>query len=145
MKVFTYGSLMRGFRNHTVMQRANGQFIKEAVIDGLQLRAYCQGFPCAVQLKGYAVSGEVYEVDDVGLMALDRLESEGSFYHRIKATTEEGDQVDVYILKPDDALGEVIPSGSWRTYKRNQKSPWDYPLRRGSFTYDDYLEWWDKK
>ena len=129
---------MRGFGNHVVMQRACGTFIKEAVIDGLQLRAYCFGFPCAVQVKGYAVSGEVYKVDDTGLEHLDRLEGEGHFYHRIKATTEEGDEVEVYILTPEKAHGEVIPSGSWRTYKHEVKRGYRKP-RRWS-----YIDMWER-
>ena len=128
---------MRGFGNHVVMQRAGGQFITEAVIDGLQLRAYCWGFPCAVQVKGYAVKGEVYEVDEAGLTHLDRLEGEGHFYHRITAKTEAGEVVDVYILLPEDAQGEVIPSGSWRSYKETQARGYYQPRRRRWWSFDD--------
>lgn len=112
MKVFTYGSLKRGFGNHYVMLRAGGRYIGEDAV-GARLHAYCRAFPAAC-LDGTSTTwGEIYEVDATGLYFLDRLESEGSFYHRRVVKTFKGEDVSIYIMKEDEIKGEVIPSGVW--------------------------------
>lgn len=118
--IFTYGSLMSGLGNHRVMQRAGGVLISEKEsITGMALHSYCHGFPGAYvsgSEKHYTV-GEVYEVDEIGLTALDRLESEGYFYHRQFFTTKNGLEVQAYVLKKEDVKGKFIPGGDWRFYK----------------------------
>ena len=133
IKVFTYGSLMRGMRNHRVMTEAGGRFIKEAKING-RMRAYCPAFPGVAEPSEKVVVGEVYEVSEAGLWALDRLESEGSFYHRRTITTLAGDEVQAYFLNPDQMHGPLVDSGDWRAYcdgkpdatgKRNPRPNYD--------------------
>jgi gamma-glutamylcyclotransferase (GGCT)/AIG2-like uncharacterized protein YtfP len=118
--IFTYGSLMSGLGNHRVMQRAGGVLVSEKEsITGMALRAYCSGFPGAYvsDNENHYTVGEVYEVDEAGLLVLDRLESEGYFYHRQNFTTKSGLEVQAYVLKKEDAKGKYIPSGDWRFYK----------------------------
>ena len=121
LKVFVYGSLMKGFGNHTVMSRAQGSFVKKDAIEGIQLKAYCTGFPCAIKKEGFTVQGEVYLVDQFGIKILDQLEGEGQFYHRSVMKTLTGDNVHVYTMNERDAHGEVIKDGSWRSYKHSLK------------------------
>lgn len=119
--IFTYGSLMSGLGNHRVMQRAGGTLVSDnESIKGMALHAYCTAFPGAY-VSGddeHITLGEVYEVDEYGLYGLDRLESEGFFYHRQNFTTENGLEVQAYVLKKEDAKGKYIPNGDWRFYKK---------------------------
>ena len=111
---------MRGLGNHLTMIRASGEFVKEDSIKGVRLHAYCSAFPGAT--KGQAedsIKGEVYRIPKSGLKNLDRLESEGYFYHRHYMTTESGDKVQVYLLKKEDVRGEHIQSGCWREYRKD--------------------------
>lgn len=85
MKVFVYGTLKRGHRNHYLLE--NSKFIGAGQTRRL-FRMFDCGFPV---LRTYSdrpspynakVRGEVYEVDEQTLRRLDQLESEGRMYHR---------------------------------------------------------------
>ena len=145
MLIFTYGSLMRGLGNHSVMLGAGGRFIKEAQIKGI-LRAYCSFYPGAYAPEGGAkdtlIMGEIYEVDERGLKALDALESEGIFYHRKVVTTEEGDGVSVYLLESHKHRGPLIMSGDWRAHKAETDA--NSPYKRRSFMGHRSWGWWER-
>lgn len=135
--IFTYGSLMRGFGNHYTMLNANGEFVKEDSIKGVRLHAYCSSFPGATKgTENDFTKGEVYRVPRSGLIGLDRLESEGFFYHRHNMTTESGDEVQVYLLKKADVRGEHIESGCWRVHKQRFIN---------NDRYEDSIRQWRKK
>ena len=120
--VFTYGSLMSGLGNHGVMMRAQGSYMCDAQIKGLRLHAYCGAFPAAYRGEDEeVVKGEVYRVNERGLAHLDRLESEGHFYHRVTMKTVQGDDVQVYILI-GNTRGAWIQSGDWRAYRKEVAS-----------------------
>lgn len=96
-RVFVYGTLKRGFRNHHFLERAN--FVDEAhtvaayrMLDGR--------FP-VLRDSGpdrMTVSGEVYEIDVPTLVALDDLESVTSrMYDRV--------EIDVVLSATRDASG----------------------------------------
>lgn len=66
--------------------------------------------------------GEVYEVDEPTLAALDRLESHPRFYRRTAIRLATGDDVETYLLTAQQVAGRsVIPSGSWRTRKATSR------------------------
>ena len=63
MKVFTYGTLMKGFHNHSVMEYVKGKFVGFAKMSG-KIMYYVNdigNFPAIVDGEG-DVYGEVYEV-----------------------------------------------------------------------------------
>lgn len=145
MLIFTYGSLMSGLGNHSVMVNAGGRFIKEARIKGI-LRAYCSAFPGAYAPEGGTkdtlIKGEIYEVDAQGLARLDTLEGEGHFYHRKVTTTEEGDEVSVYLLEPSHHKGPLIMSGDWRKHKAEADA--NSPKRAHFFMGHGSTGWWEQ-
>ena len=83
MKIFVYGSLKRGYRNHRLLQRST--FLGEAVTSD-RYRMIDVGFPVLLgpTPDGHHVAGEVYEVDTTTLSALDQLESKGRMYDRVR-------------------------------------------------------------
>jgi len=134
---------MSGLGNHSVMVNAGGRFIKEAEIKGI-LRAYCSAFPAAYEPQGATkdtlIKGEVYEVDASGLKALDSLEGEGHFYHRKVVTTEEGDEVSVYLLESHKHKGPLIMDGDWRKYKAEIDA--NNPFKRRVTMGNGSIGWW---
>ena len=73
MKVFVYGTLRKGFGNHSLLYNAN--FVGKATIKAAM---YSMGYVPYVSLQTYEendlVHGEVYEIDKDTLKRLDRLE-----------------------------------------------------------------------
>ena len=79
MKVFVYGSLKKGFHNHRVL--GDSEFVCTDILSGYSL-VDLGSFPMALPNPDGCILGEVYYVTPETLEALDRLESEGSFYKR---------------------------------------------------------------
>ncbi len=95
-----------------------------AGVDANSLRGYRSDlgpFPGMVRGGAGAVIGEVYEVDDATLAALDRLESHPRFYTRTRIALEDGTIVEAYLLSPEQVSGRrVILSGDWRAHRRDR-------------------------
>ena len=71
----------------------------------------------------HAVAGEVYEVDEATLAALDRLEGHPRFYRRTRIALEDGAAVETYLLAPEQVEGRpVIDSGNWRARRKETAS-----------------------
>lgn len=111
--VFVYGTLLVGQPNHRYLKEA--QLLREARTLPTY-RLYNLGtFPGLVDGGEYAVVGEVYEVDEPTLAALDRLEGHPRFYRRTSIVLEDGTHVETYLLTPEHVEGRpIIASGSWR-------------------------------
>src|SRR5262245_17467942 len=110
---FVYGTLMRGERNHRVIQDAEvlGLGRTEPRFTLYDLGAY----PGAVLSGGKAIVGELYEVTDEILEQLDRLEGHPRFYRRRRIRLAGGLPADVYLLTEHQIAGRrVIESGDWR-------------------------------
>lgn len=82
-RVFVYGTLKRGGDNHGWIERQ--QFIAEAHTKPLYRMFDLGGYPGMIRAKeGFAIEGEVWDVDDAGLAQLDVLEdTEGGEYERV--------------------------------------------------------------
>ena len=78
--LFVYGSLLRGRRNHGLLEHA--RFLGEAVAYDVGLYAVTPYFPGAVPEKGKAVRGELYEISLELLLYIDKLEDNGKLYRR---------------------------------------------------------------
>jgi gamma-glutamylcyclotransferase (GGCT)/AIG2-like uncharacterized protein YtfP len=88
MKIFVYGTLQRGRRNHRILEAAT--FIGRAVT----VRRFGMtdvGFPFMLPWQEIArVAGELFDIGDDAdiLAALDRLEGEGRMYDRVQGFVE---------------------------------------------------------
>jgi len=80
VKVFVYGTLMRGHINHTYYL-SKSKFLGEAELAGHAMYNV-SSFPGIVTEQYEKVKGEVYSVDAETLRKLDCLEGEGSLYIR---------------------------------------------------------------
>ena len=89
--VFVYGSLKRGFSNHSIL--AGAEYKGEAYTRNKYAMAHLEGFPGVIKeasdVKCFGrILGELYEVDDYVSKRLDQLESNGSFYNREQVFVE---------------------------------------------------------
>ena len=115
MKVFVYGTLMRGEFNHCVLNGHGVEYLGTGITKrGFTL--YSLGpFPGMVFGGSNAVVGEIYEVDDFTLMQLDGLESHPDFYRRTEIELQGGEKAQTYILNESYIRDcEVIKSGDWK-------------------------------
>ncbi|SMB98673.1 Uncharacterized conserved protein YtfP, gamma-glutamylcyclotransferase (GGCT)/AIG2-like family [Thermanaeromonas toyohensis ToBE] len=78
--LFVYGSLLRGRRNHWLLEQA--RFLGEAMAYEVGLYAVTPYFPGAIPEKGKVVRGELYEVSLELLLCIDKLEDNGKLYRR---------------------------------------------------------------
>lgn len=117
-KVFVYGTLKEGHGNHGYL--SNSKLIKQAYISGFLL-INTGGFPYAIEAEptDFAI-GEVYEVDDETLRALDRLEGYPSHYQRRKVDTYHLDSI-LMANKPrtDEAWIYYIQEDTYGLVDRN--------------------------
>ena len=114
MKLFTYGTLMKGECRHDIL--ADAEYLGDAI-----LHDYCLqeigSFPGAVPKEGYEVFGEVYEIPEELITTLDWIEGEGYLYKRKTVEVElNGTEADVlfYEFLKDDGRYEIkMKKGKW--------------------------------
>ena len=103
LPLFVYGTLKRGYSNHSLIAGAR------KIADGHTVKALLmmdnEEFPVVFeQGNGIApmlsVAGELYEIDDHLLVALDQLEDLGGMYDR-------------GIFQIRTSTGNVVPSTRW--------------------------------
>lgn len=110
--IFVYGTLRRGGSNH--LRMAGMDLISSATVHGMLYRV--DWYPALVlNPDAPAVRGEIYQINDTPLSALD--EYEGDQYQRVvtTATDAQGQEHEVWIwewIDPIEAL-QPIPSGDW--------------------------------
>jgi gamma-glutamylcyclotransferase (GGCT)/AIG2-like uncharacterized protein YtfP len=92
-RVFVYGTLKRGGENHGWI--ANQHFVAAAVTRPRYRMYDLGGYPGMIRAEdGLAIEGEVWDVDDSGLIRLDVLEDvDGGEYERMPVELE-GDFAD---------------------------------------------------
>lgn len=89
--VFVYGSLKSGFHNHRLLIDHKAESLGMARTLERHMLLKGNAFPFLLKRPAHArVSGELYRVDDAGLVALDRLESHPRFYRRELTRTVTG-------------------------------------------------------
>jgi gamma-glutamylaminecyclotransferase len=120
LRIFVYGTLMRGEVNHHLLDRA--RFLEDArTRESFELHDF-GAFPVLVRGGTRKVSGELYAVDDGTLSELDRLEGHPHFYRRSEIELEQGLAAEAYLLDQARALAAPpIESGSWRAHARAQR------------------------
>lgn len=118
--LFTYGTLMKGNRNHYLIE--NSKYLCDGVLNDYGL--YEIGtFPGAINKHGFRVYGEVYEIDDAIKELLDRLEDEGNVYNFKKATinTDNGPVEASFYEFIDKSIKYPLrkPDGKWNTTRND--------------------------
>lgn len=108
-KVFVYGTLMKGARNEGLLNGArliaSDALTKEDSYLMLQFNSSSSpGKQTPAVKKGGQgfVQGEIYEVDQAGLDALDQLEQNGVRYQREEVEMQDRSTAWMYILIADD-------------------------------------------
>lgn len=114
-RLFVYGTLLRGEVNHCLLGDASclGPHRTEPRFTLLLLGAY----PGLISGGRTAVHGEVYALDDAGLLRLDRLEDYPRLYDRGQIPTPYG-RAWVYLYRGRIRDRSVISSGDWRSHSR---------------------------
>jgi gamma-glutamylaminecyclotransferase len=113
LRVFVYGTLMRGEAHHALLARQEflGPALTEPIFELIDLGPY----PALVPDGHTAVCGELYRVDRDLLPALDELEGHPGYYRRISIFTADGREAIAYVLESGRVGGRPrIPSGDWR-------------------------------
>jgi len=118
-KIFVYGTLKKGFSNHKVI--GGSKFISNASINGTLYKFF--GLPMAVlSSNDDIIKGEVYEVNDITLIAVNVLETgiykplafnNKSIYKPIEVdTTLESGKVERTFMYIANVKSNLIPYGS---------------------------------
>jgi gamma-glutamylcyclotransferase (GGCT)/AIG2-like uncharacterized protein YtfP len=115
MKVFVYGTLMRGEPAHALLRDA--RLLCAVQTEPRYTLVLLDGYPGLVEGGDTAVAGEIFELpdDEALLRELDDYEDAPELYTRELRRFGENDAW-VYLLRPEQAAGQPsIPSGDWRT------------------------------
>ena len=111
VKLFVYGTLLRGERAHGLLRRA--RYLGPASAGpGYELLDF--GFYPAVRARPGAgcVQGELYGVPGEEMPAIDRYE--GEEFLRVRVAIAGGGWAETYLLGWEPLAAPVIPSGDWR-------------------------------
>ncbi len=112
-RVFVYGTLLRGERNHALL--ANARCLGEARTTPDFELAHLGSYPALVPGGRTAIAGEVYVVSAGELAALDGLEGHPHHYRRTKVELATGDLAEAYLLGGENVRARPrIASGDWR-------------------------------
>jgi len=120
--LFVYGTLLEGEPNHVLLKTAR-RLGTARTRRGFRLHDL-GAFPGMVASEdAEGVVGEVYDVDDKTLAALDRLEGVPHFYERVSVELDDARTVEGYTLPPRRVRGlPVIDSGDWRAFRRASRT-----------------------
>ncbi|QAR33319.1 gamma-glutamylcyclotransferase [Geovibrio thiophilus] len=122
MKIFVYGTLMKGFAGH--IEYLSG---KEPEATGyIQARMYYLpvGYPVIILKQGYRVYGEIYDVNEETMEAIriyeDIFEAEPMYEERILDVRTDNGVISAAVFsasksceKQVEAFGTHVPSGRW--------------------------------
>jgi gamma-glutamylaminecyclotransferase len=119
-RCFVYGSLMRKMGNHRVLARA--RFIRTAHTAASFTLHDLGAYPGMIGGGTTRIFGEIYEVDDETLAALDRLERHPTFYRRKEIALSNGAQASAYLL-PAARFGSypIVVGGDWRAHLARER------------------------
>lgn len=118
-RVFVYGTLLPGEGNHELLRGARRVGPARTLP---RYRLHDLGaYPALVAGGATAVVGEVWEVDDVTLAALDRLEDHPDYYRREPVALDGEAPAEGYLLPVAHVAGTpVIHAGDWCAHRRGR-------------------------
>ncbi|MCA1962184.1 MAG: gamma-glutamylcyclotransferase [Desulfomonile sp.] len=112
-RVFVYGTLLRGERNHHILR--GSPCLGEARTEPAYMLVSLGSIPAMTRGGTTSVKGEVFEIPDDVLDALDRLEGHPDWYERTTIRLADGSSAEAYLMEPSKVEGcLVIASGDWR-------------------------------
>lgn len=121
--VAVYGSLREGLSNHRLL--VHSKKVYDGVVEGFAMYSL-GGFPCIVPTDSASkpVVVEVYEVDEVTLRNLDRLEgyragSDNNFYERMSVEVHTGSGLVsalIYYMPTPYSARDRVSCGDWVRY-----------------------------
>ena len=120
--VFTYGTLLKGERNHHLLN--DEEYIDIGSISGFTM--FNLGTYPGIKSGNGIVVGELYLIDDSTLQMLDELEEEGTLYIRQKTNvhTRNGDfEAFVYIYNQEVTNPVYIGEG-FHAWKNRDEECW---------------------
>lgn len=114
---FVYGTLKRGFGNNRLME--GSKFISEGTTVEKYL-FYKRGIPFVSKVDNNPntvnVNGELYEVDENQIPAIDRLEGHPNWYRRelidIKTPDNQTVQAWIYFMPLEGSVNEILNSNT---------------------------------
>lgn len=113
MRLFVYGTLMRGEPNHRLLSRT--RFLGAALTAPCFELADLGDTPGLVAGGRTAVAGELYAVGPRTLARLDRFEHHPFLYRRATIPLADGSPAEAYLMPPVAVAGcPVIAAGDWR-------------------------------
>ena len=105
--VFVYGTLRKGFHNHSLIEDAEYLGNSYTCKEYSMLICTSTGIPFVVKEKNYPIFGEVYKCDAKIMANLDRLEGHPTFYRR--------ELIDIFI---PDGIDRIIEMKAWLYFLR---------------------------
>ncbi len=113
MRLFVYGTLMKGEENHHLLERS--PFLGTVATVSAFTLVDTGAYPGLVPGGAHAVAGEIYEVDPHTLATLDVFEGYPTLFYRSSIWLADRSEAQAYLLTPPRPPGaRVIPGGNWR-------------------------------
>ncbi|MCB9538146.1 MAG: gamma-glutamylcyclotransferase [Myxococcales bacterium] len=112
-RLFIYGTLMRGEVGHHLLGAA--RYVGAARTHARYTLLRLGWYPALIEGGETAVRGEVYDVDDAALPALDAYEDAPALYTRSPVALQDAAPAAAYLLRPERrGAHPVIAHGDWR-------------------------------
>ena len=109
-KVFVYGTLMKGERNHHFLE--DSKLLGASSVEGYDM--YNVGWFPAIIRGDSRILGELYEVSQEDMPSIDALEGEGSLYRR-RCEITKGNEI-AYLYEYLDDTSGLERISSWKDY-----------------------------
>jgi gamma-glutamylcyclotransferase (GGCT)/AIG2-like uncharacterized protein YtfP len=122
---FVYGTLMSGYGNNVLLQKA--ELLGEHETDADFTMHSLGGFPCVTLDGKTSIKGEVYATTDENIIQnVYRLEgfsgtknSRNNWYDMVDVETPYGTAGMFVMLSPKYKEAPIVPTGSWRNRTQN--------------------------
>ena len=117
VRLFVYGTLMRGEANHHVLgARAGAQPLAEARTAPRYRLVDLGEYPVLLHGGTVSVRGELYDIEPPALRRLDRFEGHPTLFCRQEVELENGGLAEAYLAGPAVPLAGAValPQGDWR-------------------------------
>ena len=108
IKLAVYGTLKRGHGNWSYFLKDANYLGKVKTDKNYSL--VVAGLPYMIERAGTGVKGELFEINEQELAAIDRLEGNPTFYERksITVTDEAGNKIEVYAYVHPDTFPDTV-------------------------------------
>jgi len=83
MKIFVYGTLKKGFYNHSCLGN-NCKFLGNKKILGYTLHDTGKGYPAAVETKNKFITGELYDISPTQYKSIKAMELGAGYEEKTK-------------------------------------------------------------